>query len=141
MQYIIMQRHLNGIIVFHKTRVLILELSRFVFSLVFKLRIAVEIGGIRAFIQNTIISQYILFCRKVNYINYFFSISFVDHNFEPLMESFQLDTMYNLFNYYDLVTVYKIIGEFIVCNYLTVFTKGWLPVCLWRSALPQTLSN
>ena len=39
----------------------------------------------------------------------------MDHNFEPLMESFQLDTIYNLFKYYDLVTVYKIIGEFIVC--------------------------
>ena len=39
----------------------------------------------------------------------------MDHNFEPLMESFQLDTIYNLFKYYDLVTVYRIIGEFFVC--------------------------
>ena len=39
----------------------------------------------------------------------------MDHNFEPLMELFQLDTMYNLFKYYDLVTVYRIIGEFIIC--------------------------
>ena len=114
-QYIIKPRHLNGIIVFDKTRVLILQLSRFVFSLVLKLRIAVEIGGIRAFRHNTIISQYILFCRKVNFLNYFFSISFMDYNFERLMESFQRDTIYNLFKYYDLVTVYRIIGEFIVC--------------------------
>ena len=114
-QYIIKQRHLNGIIVFDKTRVQILQLSRFVYSLVFKLRIAVEIGGIRAFIHNIIISQYILFCWKVNFINYFFSIPFMDRNFESLMESFQLDTIYNLFKYYDLVTVYRIIREFIVC--------------------------
>ena len=58
-------------------RVRRLQLGRFVFSLVFELRIAVEIGEIQAFIHHIIISQCILFCKKVNFINYFISITYI----------------------------------------------------------------
>ena len=40
-------------------------------------------------------------------------LSFMDHNFGPLMELFQLDTIRNLFKFYDHMTVYKIIEEFL----------------------------